>query len=149
MTLYADMVTEICINIGSGNGLLPDGTKPLPEPMLTYHQWGPVTITWGQFPVTIKFHSYLPGDNELIHWMSWLTYQMVRSMWDELTFWPMWEPQEHDSFCEARVFAATTLETTATTRGNQAESEILLDCAARGHRNLAMINGYMLRKSNK
>ena len=26
------------LNIGSGNGLLPDGTKPLPEPMLTYHQ---------------------------------------------------------------------------------------------------------------
>ena len=34
---------------GSGNGLLPDGTKPLPEPMLTYHKWGPVKITWGQF----------------------------------------------------------------------------------------------------
>ena len=105
-----------------------------------------LTITWGQFPVTLKFHSYLPGDNELIHWMSWLTYQMVRSMGNELTFWPMWEPQEHDSFCEARILAATTLKTTATTRGNQAESEILLDRAARGHRNLAMINGYMLRK---
>ena len=30
------------INLGqhwhSGNGLLPDGTKPLPEPMLTFHQ---------------------------------------------------------------------------------------------------------------
>ena len=26
------------VNIGSGNGLLPDGTKPLPEPILTYHQ---------------------------------------------------------------------------------------------------------------
>ena len=26
------------VNIGSGNGLLPDGTKPLPELMLTYHQ---------------------------------------------------------------------------------------------------------------
>ena len=25
------------VNIGLGNGLLPDGTKPLPEPMLTYH----------------------------------------------------------------------------------------------------------------
>ena len=25
-------------DIGSGNGLLPDGTKPLPEPMLTHHQ---------------------------------------------------------------------------------------------------------------
>ena len=29
------MVTKIWVNIGSGNGLLPDGTKPLPEPMLT------------------------------------------------------------------------------------------------------------------
>ena len=25
------------VNIGSGNGLLPGGTKPLPEPMLTNH----------------------------------------------------------------------------------------------------------------
>ena len=32
------MVTKIWVNIGSGNGLVPDGTKPLPEPMLTYHQ---------------------------------------------------------------------------------------------------------------
>ena len=29
------MATEIWINIGSGNGLLPDDTKPLPEPILT------------------------------------------------------------------------------------------------------------------
>ena len=29
---------EIWVTIGSGNGLLPDGTKPSPEPMLTYHQ---------------------------------------------------------------------------------------------------------------
>ena len=28
----------IWITIGSGNGSLLDGTKPLPEPMLTYHQ---------------------------------------------------------------------------------------------------------------
>ena len=28
------MVTQIGVNIGSGNGLVPDGTKPLPEPML-------------------------------------------------------------------------------------------------------------------
>ena len=33
------------IDIGSANGLLPDGTKPLPEPMLTYHQVGSVTLT--------------------------------------------------------------------------------------------------------
>ena len=32
------MATEIWVNIGSGNGLLPDGTKLLPELMLIYHQ---------------------------------------------------------------------------------------------------------------
>ena len=30
-------MTDIWVNIGSGNGLLPDGTKPLPEPRLTGH----------------------------------------------------------------------------------------------------------------
>ena len=45
----SDLMTPygITVNIGSGNGLLPDGTKPLPEPMLTYHQEGPVTFIWG------------------------------------------------------------------------------------------------------
>ena len=33
-----DITSENWVNIGSGNGLLPDGTKPLPEPVLTYHQ---------------------------------------------------------------------------------------------------------------
>ena len=32
-------ITDLFVNTGSGNGLLPDGTKPLPEPMLTYCQW--------------------------------------------------------------------------------------------------------------
>ena len=36
------MATEILDNIGSGNGLLPDSTKPLPETMLTHHQQGPL-----------------------------------------------------------------------------------------------------------
>ena len=36
------MATQILVNIGSGKGLLPDGTKSLPEPMLTYHKYGPV-----------------------------------------------------------------------------------------------------------
>ena len=30
-----DMGYLSLLNIGSGNGLLPDGTKPLPEPVLT------------------------------------------------------------------------------------------------------------------
>ena len=32
------MAAGIQVNIGSGNGLLPDGTKQLPEPMMTYYQ---------------------------------------------------------------------------------------------------------------
>ena len=36
------MVTDIWVNLGSGNGLMPDGTKPLPEAMLINHEWGPV-----------------------------------------------------------------------------------------------------------
>ena len=43
------MVTQIWVNIGSGNGLVPDGTKPLPEPMLTNHQHCLVAFTWRQF----------------------------------------------------------------------------------------------------
>ena len=37
------MATKIWVNMGSGNGLMPDGTKPLSELMLTSHlseiQW--------------------------------------------------------------------------------------------------------------
>ena len=32
-----------------GNGLLPDGTKPLPAPTLTYNRLGPITFFLGQF----------------------------------------------------------------------------------------------------
>ena len=31
------MATSTWVNTGWGNGLMPDGTKPLPEPVLTYH----------------------------------------------------------------------------------------------------------------
>ena len=43
------MATEIWVNIGSGNGLLPDGTKPSPEPLLIYHQYGLLASIWVQF----------------------------------------------------------------------------------------------------
>ena len=36
------------VNTGSCKGLL-SGSKPLHEPLLTYHQWFPVTLTWEQF----------------------------------------------------------------------------------------------------
>ena len=43
------MATQILVNIGSGNGLLPGGTKPFTEPMLTYHKYRPVTLSKGNF----------------------------------------------------------------------------------------------------
>ena len=39
----------LLVNTASGNDLLPGGTKPLPEPLLTYHQWDFVAITKDQF----------------------------------------------------------------------------------------------------
>ena len=74
--LWHHMATEICVTIGSGNGLLPDGTKPLPEPMSTYHQQGWVTFISGQVHKRyhqsiiwkikyLKCRSNFPGANEL------------------------------------------------------------------------------------
>ena len=37
------------VNIGSVNGLMPDGTKPLLEPMLTYDKYGPMAFIWGHY----------------------------------------------------------------------------------------------------
>ena len=86
---YAIWQQKFCVNIVSGNGLLPDGTKPLPQPMLTDHQWSPVKFILGQKsseihirpisqempqpPITkiclkitcLKLHSNFPGANEL------------------------------------------------------------------------------------
>ena len=46
--------------------LVPDGTKPLPEPILTYHQWGPVVITWGQFHIICLSHQLFKLARKLI-----------------------------------------------------------------------------------
>ena len=43
------MALEILVNTGSGNGLLLDDTKPLPEPMLAYQKYGPVAFIWGHY----------------------------------------------------------------------------------------------------
>ena len=76
------MVTKIWVKIGSGNGLLPDGTKPLPEPMLTdasvkasdihiraiSQEMLQPSITKICVKITnLKFRPNLPGANEFIH----------------------------------------------------------------------------------
>ena len=70
------MATQIWDNIGSGNGSLPDGTEPLPEPKLTY-QLGLVAFTiyrkWSRYLslkwiwkiTNLELQPHLPGANEL------------------------------------------------------------------------------------
>ena len=43
-------------NIGSGNAMLPDGTKPSSAQLLANHQWSLVAFTWGQFQVKCQRH---------------------------------------------------------------------------------------------
>ena len=38
-SLKPSNVVEIFVDTGSGNGLVTHGTKPLPKPKLTNHQW--------------------------------------------------------------------------------------------------------------
>ena len=50
------------VNIGSGNGLVPEGTKPLPEPLLTQD---------------LCHHMASLGHNKLTHW-GWEMHQQTR-----------------------------------------------------------------------
>ena len=50
------MALEILVNIGSGNGMMPDGMMPLPIPMLTYWQFDMKEQTF----VCAKGHKNIP-----------------------------------------------------------------------------------------
>ena len=66
------------VHIGSSNGVLPDGTWPLCEPVLTFYVWDTVAFAWVQFcnefpnyyyvesvqKHSLKLRPHLPGDNE-------------------------------------------------------------------------------------
>ena len=67
------MATRILVNIGSGNGLMSNGTKPLPEQcwLVSTDQW---RLSKGNFTRDtaatnhenqLQFDSNLPGANEL------------------------------------------------------------------------------------
>ena len=78
--LVLHMPSVILVNTGSGNGLLPDNTKPLPEPILTDPRWGLVAFTWGKFHrkctrpnismkiINSRLQPHPTVDNEIINW---------------------------------------------------------------------------------
>ena len=49
LDMWRHRATQIWVSIGSDNGLLPEGTKPLSDPMLTYHKQYSLTFIWEQF----------------------------------------------------------------------------------------------------
>ena len=72
------MVTAICVNIGSCNGLLPGGTKPLLEPVLSYQHLGPVYSSEGNFTRDT------PANNnwdQLENYISKISFQSPRGQW--------------------------------------------------------------------
>ena len=58
------MVTKIWFNIGSGNGLLPDGNKPLTEPILTSPRVFYGTYQWPISPEILKIWIHLISLNK-------------------------------------------------------------------------------------
>ena len=46
------MAATVLVNAGWGNGLLPDGTKPLPQPLLTHYQGGPLVFIHSKVIIT-------------------------------------------------------------------------------------------------
>ena len=58
----------LCRIMPSMRNNFTNGTKPLPETTLTFHEWGAVAFTWEQFQLKIillKLLAHLPGTNEL------------------------------------------------------------------------------------
>ena len=54
------------LNHGPGNSLLSDGTKPLPDPMLTSHQHGPLWL------ISIQVMTYIDDENNC----EWIIFKM-------------------------------------------------------------------------
>ena len=54
------------LNNGPGNSLLSDGAKPLPDPMLTSHQYAPLWI------LSIQVMTYIDDENKF----EWIIFKM-------------------------------------------------------------------------
>ena len=66
---FSYVIHMVWVNIGLGNCLLPDGSKPLREPMLASYESNftdQATILYNGFKnYTLRFNATCPRDNEL------------------------------------------------------------------------------------
>ena len=68
--IVTPMATLSWLSIGSGNGLVSDGTKPLPEPVLTYHQRYSMAFNIEQFYMN-SIHK-MCSEMTLLRWQPYL-----------------------------------------------------------------------------
>ena len=77
MSSYGD--TEV--NIGSDNGLLPGGTKPLPKPTLTYRHRCSVAFTWERFHKKSQTWSVMCNMITIRFYFTKITITFPRGQW--------------------------------------------------------------------
>ena len=81
---------DIFYIIDSGNGLLPDGTKPLPDPLLAYQQQGSdehvsmplMSLLWPK----VMPHSYIKSHSICLIGHLWLEGTFNNHCWSHITF---------------------------------------------------------------
>ena len=96
---------RIWVDIGTGDGLVPASTKPLPELILTYPQWGiylkaslqkaiKISLKYITLKITyLVLQLHLPGANELISQDSHIFDIQIHCLTTRLTEWlisPRW-----------------------------------------------------------
>ena len=100
--------TWIWIHFGSGKGLLPDGTKPLHDSMLTYHQCDSVVSTWEQFHRKYPIISSVTW-NKTLHLQNY--FHITRGQWVKvksvLTY--IWQCGTYQTFVSEGHYKAGTL----------------------------------------
>ena len=94
------MLTEIWVNVGSDNGLLSDGFKPIPEPVLSNHQWGLVAFAKAFIIWHVAQKSFVPISHEILrsklkfgdmvlhlNWQSWSVSTSLYACLRRKAFW--------------------------------------------------------------
>ena len=86
------MATENWVNIGSGNGPVPGGTKPRPEAILTYHELGSVASPRKLFHR--NYSKYQFEKNEIKNYSFKIISTSPRGHWVKTILWQLmsWRP---------------------------------------------------------
>ena len=109
---WCQMASFKMVNICAGNGLLPDGTKPPPEPTLIYFWWNYVASSRWQF------HMNIAERTEFMKWVWKLHFEVTRTFlrgqWGNssppsATYMHQWTGSKLVQVMACRLFGAKSL----------------------------------------